>query len=78
VVQRARRLWFERVAAGAGSGQYVGVNTLVLIFAFQADNITGKFLRAAHRHSYFDPGLFQLPGYGLMKLFEFLCRCARR
>jgi ACR3 family arsenite transporter len=72
-IARRGRLWFERklLAALAPVSMLALMTTLVLIFAFQADNITGKFLHVLLIaipiliQVYFNSAL----AYGLMKIF---------
>jgi arsenite transporter len=71
-IARRGRLWFERklLPALAPVSMLALMTTLVLIFAFQADNITGKFLHVLLIaipiliQVYFNSAL----AYGLMKL----------
>jgi arsenite transporter len=72
-IARRGRPWFERelLPAMAPVSMMALMTTLVLIFAFQADNITGKFLHVLLIaipiliQVYFNSAL----AYGLMKLF---------
>lgn len=72
-ITRRGRVWFEHtlLPALASISMLALMTTLVLIFAFQADNITGKFLHVLLIaipiliQVYFNSSL----AYGLMKLF---------